>query len=77
MTPARGTVVMTKRPMLLACLIPALALAGCAGTQNAGVESIHQPVVTRTDHVLDLGAGAAAGRGWRVRRTKSVIVGTR
>lgn len=45
---------MTKRPMLLACLIPALALAGCAGTQNAGVESIHQPVVTRTDHVLDL-----------------------
>ncbi len=49
---------MTKRPMLLACLIPALtfALAGCGGTQNAGVESIHQPVVTRTDHVLALDA---------------------
>jgi pilus assembly protein CpaD len=51
---------MTKRSLLLACLIPALALTACAGTENAGVESVHQPVVSRTDHVLDL--AAAGGR---------------
>lgn len=33
----------------------ALMLAACAGgTQNRGLESVHQPVVQRTDYALDL-----------------------
>jgi pilus assembly protein CpaD len=42
-------------PLLLA---PAL-LSGC-GTYNGGVESIHQPVVQRTDYALDLAATGAS-----------------
>lgn len=37
----------------------ALALSAC-GTVNRGMESVHQPVVQRTDYVIDL---AAAGDG--------------
>jgi pilus assembly protein CpaD len=33
-----------------------LTLAGC-GTQNRGLESVHQPVVSRTDYVIDVAAG--------------------
>jgi pilus assembly protein CpaD len=48
-----------------------LMVAAC-GTENRGLESVHQPVVTRTDYVLDVGAagdGLARGdlerlRGW-------------
>ncbi len=32
---------------------PAL-LAACTGTVNRGLESVHQPVVTRTDYVFDV-----------------------
>ncbi len=32
-----------------------LVLSGC-GTQNRGLESVHQPVVTRTDYVYDMPA---------------------
>ena len=33
----------------------ALMLAACAGgTENRGLESVHQPVVQRTDYVIDL-----------------------
>jgi pilus assembly protein CpaD len=39
-------------PLLLA---PAALLSGC-GTYNGGMESIHQPVVQRTDYALDLTA---------------------
>ncbi len=53
---ALGNAIMTQRPLLLACLIPALALGGCAGTVNRGIESVHQPIVSQTDHVLDLAA---------------------
>jgi pilus assembly protein CpaD len=53
---ALGNATMTQRPLLLACLIPALVLGGCMGTVNRGVESVHQPVVSQTDHVLDLAA---------------------
>jgi pilus assembly protein CpaD len=69
MIPARGNVVMTKWLPLLACLIPAIAVAGCTGTRNAGVESVHQPVVSRADHVLDLaapGGRLAAGEQQRL-----------
>lgn len=44
---------MTKSLLLLTC-IPALALGGCMGTQNRGLESVHQPVVSRQDYALDL-----------------------
>ena len=32
----------------------ALALPACMGTENRGIESVHQPVVQRTDYVIDL-----------------------
>jgi pilus assembly protein CpaD len=51
---------MTKRlPLLAASLAPVLLLGGCMGTENRGLESVHQPVVSRTDYVLDLLAGPA------------------
>jgi pilus assembly protein CpaD len=46
----------------------ALALAAC-GTVNRGMESIHQPVVQRTDYVLDVastGNGLAPGEQERL-----------
>jgi pilus assembly protein CpaD len=48
----------------------AVSLSACgAGTTNRGVDSVHQPVVTRTDYVFDLndGMGAQASQrlaGW-------------
>jgi len=41
-------------------LIAALAIGGCAGTQNRGLESVHQPVVARTDYVLDVATSGNA-----------------
>lgn len=48
---------------ILASLLPALLLGGCMGTENRGLESVHQPVVSRSDYALDLGVsgGALAG----------------
>ncbi|HEX8553070.1 MAG TPA: CpaD family pilus assembly protein [Sphingomonas sp.] len=46
-------------PLTLAAVVAAPALlGGCttAGTQNRGLESVHQPVVARTDYALDLDA---------------------
>ena len=52
---------MTTRSILLATLAaPALLLGGCMGTENHGLESVHQPVVSRQDYALDL--ATAAGR---------------
>ena len=49
---------------ILASLLPALLLAGCMGTENRGLESVHQPVVSRSDYALDLGvAGGALASG--------------
>lgn len=49
---------MFQRSLLLAlCSAPALALAGCGGTENRGLESVHQPVVERSDYVFDVNAG--------------------
>lgn len=45
-----------------------IALGAC-GTQNRGVESIHQPVVSKSNYVLDVGTGydgLAPGEGNRV-----------
>jgi pilus assembly protein CpaD len=54
---------------IASCALLALALAGC-GPINRGVESLHQPVVTRTDYVMDLalasGAGLASGEAARL-----------
>ena len=35
----------------------ALALPACMGTENRGIESVHQPVVQRTDYVIDVNTG--------------------
>ncbi len=55
-----------KKSALLIAL--ALGVSAC-GTENRGLESIHQPVVTRTDYSLDLWtgpSGLAAGDSQRL-----------
>jgi len=50
-------------------LAAALLLAGCGGTLNRGVESVHQPVVSRTEMAMDLwtsGGALAAGEDARL-----------
>ena len=34
--------------------LPALMLGGCMGTENRGLETVHQPVVATQDYALDL-----------------------
>ncbi|MGU3392157.1 CpaD family pilus assembly protein [Sphingomonas sp. M1A8_2b] len=54
---------------ILASLVPALLLGGCMGTENRGLESVHQPVVSRSDYALDLavsGGGLASGEQQRL-----------
>jgi pilus assembly protein CpaD len=61
---------MFKRTILLAtALAPALVLGACSGTKNRGLESVHQPVVSRTDYVFDVntsGNALAPGEGQRL-----------
>lgn len=45
--------------LLFAVTLPALLVGGCAGTKNRSLESVHQPVVKRTDYSFDVGAGPA------------------
>lgn len=55
--------------LLLTGLAPALLLGGCMGTQNRGLESVHQPIVSRADYGIDLGVGGgrlAAGESRRL-----------
>lgn len=52
-----------------ALLVAAIGLSACAGTENRGVESVHQAVVSRADYVLDVNAspqGLAAGEAQRI-----------
>ncbi|SFP93635.1 CpaD family pilus assembly protein [Sphingomonas rubra] len=61
----------TRRRALLpiAAIAPALAAAGCTGAINRGVESVHQPVVSRADYTIDLataGGDVAAGEQARL-----------
>lgn len=50
---------MNMRPILPPALLAlTLALAGCGGTVNRGLESVHQPVVSRTDYVVDVAEGS-------------------
>jgi pilus assembly protein CpaD len=58
---------MTRTTLLLAAL--SLPLAACMGTENRGLESVHQPVVDRADYALDLqtaGGGLASGEQARL-----------
>lgn len=58
------------RSLLLAALLPAMMAAGCSGTRNRGVESVHQPVVSRADYAIDLavrGNDLAYGESQRLR----------
>lgn len=61
---------MYKRTLLIATgLVPALLFGACTGTQNRGLESVHQPVVSRTDYALDVatgGGGLAPGEEQRL-----------
>lgn len=60
---------MSLRSPILFLAAPLLALGACA-TDNRGIESVHQPVVQRTDYVLDLttaGYGLASGEQQRLR----------
>jgi pilus assembly protein CpaD len=50
-------------------LIATLAATACTGTQNRGLESVHQPVVSRNDYVFDVAttrSGLAAGEAQRL-----------
>lgn len=61
-------IIMLKRTFLLA-VAPAILVAGCSGTKNRGLESVHQPVVSRADYAFDVGAGPgglAPGEGQRL-----------
>jgi pilus assembly protein CpaD len=51
---------MFPRSITLTLLAPALLIGGCSGTKNRSLESVHQPVVSRTDYVFD---AATAGYG--------------
>ncbi|MGH6617641.1 CpaD family pilus assembly protein [Sphingomonas sp.] len=62
---------MFKRSILIAMtLAPALLVGACStGTKNRGLESVHQPVVSRTDLVFDAstsGNGLAPGEAQRM-----------
>ena len=59
---------MTMRPLLLTALAASTALAAC-GTPNRGLESVHQPVVSRQDYAFDVAIGPdglAAGEQQRL-----------
>jgi len=61
---------MTKHLLLLTALAPAMLMAGCMGTQNRGLESVHQPVVSRADYAIDLAVrGGSLATGERQRLT--------
>lgn len=45
-----------------------LALSACGGTENRGLESVHQPVVKRSDFVLDVDASSDGLSSAEVRR---------
>lgn len=60
---------MPKRISLVIALLPVAALAGCQGTRNRGLESVHQPVVDQTDYAFDVAVtpnGLAPGEAERL-----------
>lgn len=58
-----------RKKSFLTIMALGIAVSACGGTKNKGVESVHQPVVSRTDYVFDVGAssgGLAAGDAQRL-----------
>lgn len=58
-----------QRLSLAAILLPTVLLGGCGGTLNRSVDSVHQPIVSRTDYVFDVqntGSGLASGEAQRL-----------
>lgn len=58
-----------RRILIATALAPALLLGACGGTQNRGLESVHQPVVSRSDYAFDVntsGDGLAPGEAQRL-----------
>ena len=52
---------MSMRTLLIAAaLSPALLLGACGGTKNRGLESVHQPVVSRKDYQFDVATSGNA-----------------
>lgn len=51
---------------LLPLAAVALTLSACGGTTNQGMESVHQPVVSRTDYVFDANDGAGPQTSQRI-----------
>lgn len=47
------------RSLSILALLACAAVGGCGGTVNRGLESVHQPVVSRTDYVFDVAAPGA------------------
>lgn len=45
----------------------ALTLGACGGTSNRGLESVHQPVVTRTNYTFDVADGMGGQNAQQVR----------
>ncbi len=68
---------MMQRSLILICLVPAIALGGCSGTRNRGIESIHQPVVGRSDFVLDLNSPGGRLAGGEQQRLTGWLSGLR
>jgi len=50
---------MRLTPLMTATAL-ALTLGACGGTKNTGMESVHQPVVSRTDYVIDVDANGGS-----------------
>lgn len=50
------------KKLSLSALIALSAFTSGCGTTNRGLESVHQPVVSRNDYVLDVGSGGGALR---------------
>jgi pilus assembly protein CpaD len=48
-----------KSASILLCALTA-GLTGCTGTPNRGLESVHQPVVSRADYVFDFASDGSA-----------------
>jgi pilus assembly protein CpaD len=46
-----------KAHTLLPLIALGLSISACGGTENRGLESVHQPVVSRADYSFDLGSG--------------------
>ena len=48
------------RKLTLSLLLASAVLGGCGGGPRRGLESVNQPVVSRTDYVLDVGTGGGS-----------------